>query len=386
MLAGRRWPSGLGRAADTDMVTHAADYPIRRLDVPLRYDYKDQRQNVTGHWEAITSENAPSLSVMAWLFAKEVYDRYHVPIGLIELSAPDAPAEAWLSPSMLKHFPEYDRAATRYADSTWSEGAGPSDRMAPGGLYNGMLAPIAPYTVRGILWWQGEANVGEAAEYGTVFPTLVNDWRAHWGQPNLPFLYVQLEGHGSEEPWGQGSAGSSGQVSAEGPTQESGWAVVREAQRMTMALPVTGMAVAADLGAADEKHHRNLEEISRRLFIAAETVAYGKKNTIYTGPLYQSMKAHGDKVHLLFTEVNTDLIVKGGGQLKGFTIAGADGRFVPAKAETDGKKVIVWSESVSKPVAVRYGWADNPAGINLFNRDILFKDGLPAPPFEGHAK
>jgi sialate O-acetylesterase len=290
---------------------------------------------------------------------------------------------------MLKHFPEYAGAAARYADSSWAEGAGPADRMAPGGLYNGMLAPMWPYTVRGVLWWQGETNVGEAGKYGTVFPTLINDWRGHRGEPGLPFLYVQLEGHGSAEPWGQespGSSGSSGQEPVQEQQQKSQWAVVREAQRMTLALPATGMAVAADLGEVDERHRRGLGEISRRLFLAAETVAYGKKNAIYTGPLYHSMKAHGDKVHLLFTEVNTDLIVKGGGQLRGFTVAGADGRFVPANAETDGKKVIVWSESVAQPVMVRYGWADNPGGINLFNRDILFKDGLPAPPFEGQVK
>ncbi|HVS96694.1 MAG TPA: sialate O-acetylesterase, partial [Puia sp.] len=255
---------------------------------------------------------------------------------------------------------------------------GPVDRMATGGLYNGMLAPLWPYTVKGVLWWQGEVNVKEASAYGAVFPALINDWRGHWGEPNLPFVYVQLEGHGLVGPWEDSAA--------QEPPQESQWAQLREAQRSTMALPGTGMVVAADLGIVDEAHHRRLEEIGRRLFVDAETVAYGKANQIWTGPLYRSMKVHGDKVHLSFTDVNTDLIVKGGGALRGFTIAGADGRFVPAKAETDGKKVIVWSESVAKPVAVRYGWADNPAGINLYNRDILFKDGLPAPPFAAQMK
>ena len=155
---------------------------------------------------------------------------------------------------------------------------------------------------------------------------------------------------------------------------------------MALGPAATGMVVAGDLGMVSEGDHRKLEEIARRLFLAAEAIAYGKKNTIYTGPLFHSMKAHGDKVHVLFDEVNTDLIVKDGGALKGFSIAGTDGHWFPAKAETDGKKVIVWSDSVARPVAVRYGWADNPAGINLFNRDILFKDGLPASPFEGHVK
>jgi sialate O-acetylesterase len=360
----------LGKIKDTDLIAHAEDFPFRQLVVPLRYDYKAPRQNVGGHWETLTPATASSFSVIAWLFAKEVYARYHVPIGLIKVCASEAPAEAWLSPGALRLFPEYTAAAARYADSSFAEGVRPADPMAPGGLSFGMLAPIEPYTVRGVLWWQGETNVKSAAAYQTVFPTLINDWRRHSGENDLPFLYVQLEGHG---PVGE-------------QQQESDWAIVREAQRLALTLPATGMAVTADLGETDEAHHRNLEEISRRLFLAAETVAYGKKNAIYTGPLYHSMKAHGDKVHLLFTEVNTDLIVKGGGELRGFSIAGADNRFVPARAITDGKKVIVWSDSVARPVAVRYGWADNPAGINLFNRDILFKDGLPAPPFEGHVK
>lgn len=361
----------LGTIADTGMVSHADDFPVRTFHVPLRYDYKGPRQNVTGHWETVTPETARSLSAIGWLFAREVNERHHIPIGLIEVCAPDAPAEAWLSPSTLRHFPGYNEIAAHYADSSFAEGAGPADPMATGGLYNGMLAPIWPYTVKGVLWWQGEANVKEAPGYGTVFPTLINDWRAHWGEPGLPFLYVQLEGHGS---------------AVEAGVQQSGWAEVREAQRTAMVLPATGMVVAADLGEVDEADHLKLEEIGRRLLLCAETVAYGKANMIYTGPLYHSMKVHGDKVHLTFTEAGTDLIVKGGGELRGFTIAGDDGRFVTAKAETDGKKVVVWSESVAKPVAVRYGWADNPAGINLFNRDILFKDGLPAPPFEGHVK
>ena len=323
------------------------------------------------------------MPAVGWLFVRNVYERYHVPIGLIDACAADAPAEAWLSPSAMRLFPGYANEASGYADSSWAEGSGPTDKMAPGGLYNGMLAPLGLYTVRGVLWWQGEANVAEAEKYGAVFSTLINDWRRHWGQTDLPFLYVQLEGHGSEEPWAH-VTGDSGSVGVQ--PRESGWAVIREGQRMALELPGTGMAVAGDLGTVGEGDHLKLEEISMRLFLTAETVAYGKKNMIYTGPLYHSMKAHGDRVHLLFNEVNTDLMVKGGGTLRGFSIAGDDGRWVPAKAETDGKKVVVWSESVPQPVAVRYGWADNPEGINLFNRDILFKDGLPAPPFEAHVK
>jgi sialate O-acetylesterase len=168
--------------------------------------------------------------------------------------------------------------------------------------------------------------------------------------------------------------------------EESHWAEFREAQRTATSLPFTAMVVSADLGDVDNVPDQNREELSKRLALAAESVAYDKKNFISSGPIYHSMKAHGDRVHISFNEVNTGLIVKGGGELKGFTIAGADGHYVPAKASIEGKTVIVWSDAVPQPVAVRYAWADNPAGANLYNRDILFKDGLPAPAFSGHVK
>jgi sialate O-acetylesterase len=146
------------------------------------------------------------------------------------------------------------------------------------------------------------------------------------------------------------------------------------------------MTVSADLDADGKLQPKDYEEVARRLMVSAEGVAYGKKDIIFSGPLYESMKVHGDKVHILFTDAGNGLVVKDGGELKGFAIAGPDNKFVPARAETDGKKVIVWSDQVPHPVAVRYGWANNPYGVNLYNRDLLFKDGLPAPPFAGRAK
>jgi sialate O-acetylesterase len=354
-----------------DIIAHADNLPIRQFLVTLRYDFKAPRANTPpGHWEPATPSSILSFSALAYIFARELYERYHVPIGLINVCAPDAPAEAWLSKDALRFFPDYAAVAARYSDSTFKEGTGPADVLAPGGLFNGMIAPIDTYTVRGIVWYQGEANVPKAPEYSALLPTLITDWRRHWDEGNLPFLYVQLPAHGpvKETP------------------EESRWADLREAQRMALALPATGMAVAADLGDAGDVPGQNREELSRRLILAAESIAYEKKNFISTGPLYHSMKVHGDRVHITFTEVNTGLIVKGGGEIKGFTVAGEDGRFVPAKAEISGKLVVVWSDQVAHPVAVRYAWADNPAGVNLYNRDILFKEGLPAPAFVGRVK
>ena len=354
-----------------DLIAHADNAPIRQFRILERYDYKGPRENVSsGHWETASPSSVGSFSALGYLFARQLYDHYHVPVGLINATVADAPAEAWLSPGALRSFPGYHSAATRYADSSFAEGKGPADRMAPGGLQNGMVAPAATYTVRGILWYQGEANVQKPGDYQGLLTTLINDFRRWWSEGDLPFIYVQLEGHGpvKQQP------------------EESQWAELREAQRLALGQPGVAMTVAADLSDSGDLRPKDFEELARRLFLAAGDVAYGKGNTIYTGPLYRSMKAHGKIMHVLFDDLNTGLIVKGGGELKGFEIAGADHRFLPAKALIDGKKVYVWNDEIPHPMEVRYAWADNPAGANLYNRDILFKDGLPAPPFEGGVK
>jgi sialate O-acetylesterase len=337
----------------------------------LLYDFNGPRDNVApgGHWEAASAETILSFSAFSYLFARELYNYFHVPVGIIEASAGEAPAEAWLSAGALKFFPDLLTAAARYADSTFPEGRTPADTMAPEGLFNGMIAPIANSTVRGILCYQGEGNVPKAQDYQSLFLALITDWRQHWREPALPFVFVQLAGYGQSKD----------------QPEESQWAALREAQRNVLALPGTAMVVTADLEQQGGSP-RNKEEVARRMLLAAESAAYEKANIIYTGPLYHSMKVHGNRVHIEFDEVSNGLIVKNGGELHGFTLAGEDNIFYPAKATIEGKIVVVESGQVPHPAAVRYGWADNPAGINLFNRDILFKDGLPASPFEGKAR
>lgn len=355
-----------------DLIAHADNIPIRQYLVPLRYDFKGPRDNTPAgsHWEAATPASVLSFSALGYFFARALYEEYHVPIGLINVCVPDAPVEAWLDRDALRVVPQYAAAAARYADSSYKDGTGPADAMAPGGLFNGMIAPVCEHTVRGIIWYQGEANLAKASEYQSLLPLLINDWRRYWAEKDLPFLYVQAPAHGP----------------AKDVPEESHWAELREAQRMALSLPGTAMIVSADLGDVGDVPGQNREELSRRLLLAAQDVAMGKSNFIASGPLYHSMKVHGDRVHINFSDVNTGLIVKGGGELKGFTLAGIDGRFYPAKASIEGKTVIVSCEQVPHPVTVRYAWADNPSGANLYNRDILFKDGLPAPSFEGHAK
>lgn len=354
------------------VIAKAGELPIRQFGVPLRYDFKGPRDNAPpgAHWETASPSTVLSFSALGYFFARALYDEYHVPVGLVNVCAPDAPAEAWLSRDALRVFPDYAALAARYADSSFNDGTGPADPMATGGLFNGMIAPVCTQTVRGVIWYPGGANLGKPAEYASLLPLLINDWRRYWDEGAMPFLVVQAPAHGP----------------AKETPEESRWAQLRESQRKAMSLPGMGLVVSADLGDVGDVPGQNREELARRLLLAAEEVAYEKKNFIASGPMYHAMKVHGDRIHISFSAVNTGLIAKGGGELKGFAVAGEDGHFVAAKASIDGKSVVVWSEQVSHPVAVRYAWADNPAGANLYNRDILFKDGLPAPPFEGHAK
>ncbi len=235
----------------------------------------------------------------------------------------------------------------------------PGQCNSPAALYNSMIAPLIPLTIRGVIWYQGESNAGRAYEYRTLFPTMIRDWRARWGR-DLPFLFVQLANY---------------QAPPAEPT-ESAWAELREAQSMTLALPHTAQAVAIDVGEAHDIHPRNKQDVGLRLALAAEAIVYGRDGE-HTGPVYRAMAIEGSRVRLRFDHAAglTAQPREGCEGLAGFAIAGADRRFVWARASIDGDSVVVWSEKVPAPVAVRYGWADNPR-CNLYTAA-----GLPASPF-----
>lgn len=231
----------------------------------------------------------------------------------------------------------------------------------PGVLYNGMVTPLAPYAVKGVIWYQGESNTKAPKEYLPLMTSLINDWRRTWQQPQMPFLFVQLANF----------------MAVKEQPVESSWAALRDAQRRTLtAVPHTGMAVAIDLGEWNDIHPLDKASVGHRLALQAEREVYGEKIAA-SGPLYQSMKVNGNKVTLSFSELGGGLVAKGGGELKQFAIAGPDQQWQWAQARIEGDKVIVWSDQVTNPVAVRYAWADNPQGANLYN-----KAGLPASPFQ----
>jgi sialate O-acetylesterase len=225
-------------------------------------------------------------------------------------------------------------------------------------LYNGMIHPILTYGVKGFIWYQGEDNAAKPGEYRSLFPLMIADWRSRWKQGNLPFLYVQLASYMKREP----------------EPSESDWAELREAQTMTLSQPNTSMATIIDIGEAENIHPKNKQEVGRRLALLAKKLVYKKQVQAY-GPMYESHKVEGDQVRIRFSEIGGGLAQKGSGELKGFAVAGSDNKFYWATAKIDGSSVVIHSDKVKTPVAVRYAWADNPE-CNLIN-----KEGLPAVPF-----
>jgi len=225
-------------------------------------------------------------------------------------------------------------------------------------LFNAMVSPLIPYGIKGFIWYQGEANELAAYDYRKLFPMLINDWRERWGQGDLPFLYVQLANFKKAKPL----------------PSESEWAELREAQTLTLSQPNTGMACAIDIGVADDIHPRNKQEVGRRLALNANKLVY-KDNCVASGPLYKSYRKEGNRIRISFTNTAAGLVAKGAKEIAGFAISGKDKQFYWAKAAIEGKDVVVYSDKVADPEAVRYAWADNPE-CNLIN-----SEGLPAIPF-----
>jgi len=231
----------------------------------------------------------------------------------------------------------------------------PDDPNQPTVLYNGMIKPLAPYALRGVLWYQGESNSSRAFQYRSLFPALIHDWRATWGESELPFYFVQLAAF---EP---------------GLIEQNKWPELREAQLMALSLPETGMAVAIDIGNPRDVHPKNKQEVGNRLARLALRRIYGRE-IADSGPIYRGMIAEGSQLRLTFDHTEGGLEAKGGA-LRGFTVAGEDREFHPAEARIEAGTVVVWSEAVPEPKASRYGWADSP-DCNLYN-----SSGLPASPF-----
>lgn len=382
------------RALNAEAEIAAANYPLIRQFRVGRTIAATPQTELKGEWEAATPQTVPNFSAVGYFFARELYQKLGVPVGIIHASYGGTPAEAWTSDATLKSNPElavvfdnwaktlaaypqekerYDRQMVRWkerADAAKAAGkpapaapiapAGVGGKATPSGLYNGMIAPLVPYGIKGVLWYQGESNSRAPALYQKLFPALIQGWRRDWNV-DLPFLFVQLAGF--HQPQTQPS--------------EEGWALIREAQAMALSLPNTGMAVAIDVGEANDIHPKNKQEVGRRLALLALANQYGQP-IAFSGPQYIGMSVEPGALRLKFAHAQ-GLKAKDGA-LKGFAIAGQDGQFVWAEAKIEGETILLSSAKVLAPVAARYSWADNPLG-NLVNAA-----DLPAAPFRTDAQ
>jgi len=373
----------------TDSAQHiakATDGELRLFTVP-RVTADTPQRDVNASWETCTPQTVTAFSAVAYFFGRDLRKARNVPVGLIHTSWGGTPAESWTTketleanPMLKKLIADWDEKIAKYdpvktaernkaAFAKYKEAvakAKAAGKPAPRGprpeedpaknphrptvLYNAMIHPLLPCAIKGAIWYQGESNNSRANEYQTLFPTMIKCWRNAWKQDEFPFLFVQIAPHNGMCP------------------------EIREAQLLTsQRVPNTAMAVTTDYGNAADIHPKQKEPVGARLALAARAIAYDEKIE-YSGPVYRAMRVRGNQATLTFTHLGGGLVAKDG-DLKGFTVAGADKNFVPATAKIEGDKIIVTSDKVAKPVAVRYGW-ENVPDVNLYNQA-----GLPASPF-----
>jgi sialate O-acetylesterase len=365
-----------------DEIAHADQPQIRLLHIPQKAaDYP--LRNAATAWTVCSPETASDFSAVAYFFGRDLAAREHVPIGLIDATWGGTVAEAWTSlpaisadaalmpvfatraqmmqaqvdaAAILAKEKREDLAARQAGHAPPKHPWRPDPASwAPAALFNGMVAPETAYTIKGVIWYQGESNsrLAFAPMYGRIFPALIADWRAQWHQGNFPFLFVQISNFTSNAT--------------------EAWAAIREAQRRSLAVSNTAMVVTVDIGDPDNVHPADKQTVGARLALAARALAYGE-NLEYSGPLFRQATPEGEGVRVWFDHTARGLVARGG-NLTGFEIAGEDCRFVSATARIDGQTVMVVNPEVREPKWVRYGWANAPV-VNLFN-----SEGLPASPF-----
>ena len=347
----------------------AAEYPLDDVE--------------TDGWAPSTPETAKDFSAVGWYFAREIEQRENVPVGVIDSTWGGTVADTWtrmaalgedaaLAPIFVswgkmteKEENEHLRAKDEQRQRDEAKAAGKPEPQfpwhpqllswGPGMLWNGMIAPLTPFPICGVIWYQGESNSAlvRAPLYKRVFSTMIEDWRHEWGVGDFPFLYVQISNFKSNA--------------------SEDWAELREQQLKTLELRNTAMAVTIDIGNPDDVHPKDKVDVGHRLALAARAIAYGE-DISYSGPIFRQATPEGGAIRAWFDHHAKGLVAKGG-ELTGFEVAGSDGKFVSATARIDGNTVVVTSDAVAEPKFVRYGWANSPQ-CNLFNGE-----GLPASPF-----
>jgi sialate O-acetylesterase len=370
-----------------EVIKDAQNYPLlRQYTIPLIKSTTTPGilNDANGKWLVCDSTNVKNFSAVAYFFARDLFKKLNTPIGIVNSSYGGTAIENWVSKETLETFPELKSIFTNYEkalgefpkkleeyqknekylleaysrDSADAKKYGkemprkpappmsPAERGGPTGLWNTMIYPLIPYAFKGCVWYQGEANASRGIQYRTLLPALMNSWRATWNMGDFQFIVIQIPGWKNHSP------------------------ELREAQLLTtQKIKNSSMVVITDCDDTLDVHPGNKEPVGMRAALQAKALVYGEKKTEYLGPVYENMKVEGNKIILTFSHCNGGLEAKGG-ELKDFIIAGADKKFIPAKAVIEKNKVIVSADGIDKPTAVRLGWRLAPQ-INLYNKDGL---------------
>jgi len=375
-------------------LSNSKDTLLRVFTVTKNTTANIPQTQVIGKWQESKPENSGGFTAIGYFFGLGLRKELGIPIGIINTSYGASPAQAWTSYKILSNDPDFQiildnwnridgeykaKIAKFETDSTlWSSQAAEAlsegrpessnkpqppirpilPQKRPASLYNGMLAPLIPYAIKGVIWYQGEGNADNPKLYQKLFPAMISNWRDNWGQGDFPFLFVQLPNF----------------MKPQTLPSEGGWAGLREAQTRTLRLPNTGMVTTIGLGEEKDIHPKNKQDVGKRLVQCALAKVYGRE-VQYSGPVFEKMKIRGKQIHLYFQKTEGKLMATSSKELKGFAIAGEDRNFVWGNAKIKGHQVVVHNSKVKEPAAIRYSWASNPIG-NLFN-----KAGLPAVPF-----
>lgn len=361
------WP--VTRADNAQQEIAAAKYPNIRLFHVQRRPAGVPEDDVVAEWKAATPENIGGFSAVSYFFGRKLHQDLDVPVGLIATSWGGTRIEPWTPPAGFAAVPKLEsigqnvkRVSEEYEKLEDPKKKHPlANAGQPTGLYNGMVHGLVPFAIRGAIWYQGESNRADGMMYHEKMKGLILGWRKVWKQDAFPFLYVQLA------PFNYG--GDSKMLPE-----------IWQAQLETLQIPNTGMAVITDVGNLKDIHPKNKQEVGRRLALWALATTYGKKDLVYSGPLFKKAEAEDGKIRVEFDHVGGGLTTRDDKPIDWFEVAGSDGKFIKAAAEIDGKSVVVSSDAVESPTAVRFGW-NQDAEPNLTN-----KDGLPASPFRAEVK
>ena len=381
-----QWP--VNAAFDPDLEKLSAKYPnMRTITVP-NVAAREPQRDFKGQWQAVTPENIGDFSAVGYFFGRQLHLTLDVPIGLIDNAWGGSAADAWVPPLTLEEAGTYGDLLEKWAErertydfeklkadyqeklDAWKDNGqkgnrprGPRNLMTgnqrPGNLYYGVLSPIIGYTIRGVIWYQGESNASRAYQYRDLFPRMIGKWREDWGQGDFSFYWVQLADFRAEK---------------EAP-EDSDWAELRQAQTEANELPATGQAVIIDVGEGNDIHPRDKQTVAKRLARLALAKDYGM-SIVADSPVMKSVSFEGNQAIVKFDRVGGGMDSFDTAEVTGFSLAGEDGTYHRATGKiTAADTVAVTSPDVAEPKKLRYAWEDNPR-VNLFNRE-----GLPATPF-----